>query len=345
MNTSNLRTEIHKGAMKTLKESYIGADSLTFEMVVDGASEGVCLDLTPLKNSYGKEFGGVEIDKGKIHISLCLPKFIKEYNIRPFSMTDVFMLKVIKNDIETALQRVIKGKIDNRPDVLSASAKAIECNITKQVTGQGSCSDVLNLINRSFTEGTNVVYQRASLKCKYDKETESLIIRKRNYYVLKSYNKTLEQRKKGNFDVENGLLRIETVMQDRTIQKLFGECSTIRAVLTEQGLMKIIREYKRIFLEDIIEEHILPCLRDVTEILYSSLTKTDSLTETIALRKELIMDGELLRKALFKWYKSKGYSRERAKRNTDTQICRCQVKYGFPKDAINTLREFKKICE
>ena len=190
-----------------------------------------------------------------------------------------------------------------------------------------------------------MVYQRASLKCKYDKETETLIIRKRNYYVLKSYDKTLEQRKKGRFDVGNGLLRIETVMQDRTIQKLFGEYCTIRDILTEKGLMEIIREYKRIFTEDIINGHILPCLSDVQEILFSSLMETDSLVETIALRKELIMDEELLRKALLKWYKSKGYSGERAKRNTATQICRCRVKYEFPKDAINTLREFKKICE
>ena len=341
----NLRREIHNIANANRKKRYIGGDTFNFEMVIDGASENVFLDATPLKNNRNLKFDEVEVGKGKIHINICLPKFIDENNVMPFSMADLIMLETIKNDVESALNQALKGIIDDKIDVLTAPAKSIECNITKRVAGDSTCSQVLNLINRSFPEGTNVVFQRASIKCKYDKENETVIIRKRNYYVLKAYDKTLQQRKSGNLDVDSGLLRIELVMQDRTIIKMFCGKSTIREVLTERGLMTIIKEYKRIFLEDVIKEHILPCINDVVDILYKTLKEKDSQLEAIALHKELIMDEEILRRALVKWYKFNGYSEERAKRNADTYICRCRIKYGFPKNVIDTMREFKKLCD
>lgn len=344
LNLKEFRNEVQKTAKRSMGECYIGGDTFNFEMAVEGANEGIALDLTPLKSSNGKEFGAVEINKGKISIKVSLPKFIRPDNIMPFSMSDAIMLEVMKNDIEPALKLALKGKIDDRLDVLSATAKSIECNITKRVAGDSTCSHVLNLINRSFHEGTNIVYQRASTKCKYDKENETVIVRKRNYYVLKSYDKSLQQRKAGNQHIENGLLRIEVIMLNRTIDKLFGTSPTIENVLTEQGLMRIIKEYKRIFIEDVINGHIRPCLRYVTDTLFKTLTEKDNQLKAIALHKEIIMDVAILHKALVKWYKAKGYSKERAKRNADTYICRCRIKYGFPTNVIDTMREFKKLC-
>ena len=52
-------------------------------------------------------------------------------------------------------------------------------------------------------------------------------------YVLKCYDKSAEQRKSGNTEVEDGLLRIELVMQDRVLKRLFAKRPTMREVLTK----------------------------------------------------------------------------------------------------------------
>jgi hypothetical protein len=338
-----IKKEVREEGTRLYKKSVIGGDGFNFELAIDGASEGAYLDKTPLKNSKGKEFGEVEVEKGKIHISIILPKFVRENNITPFSVTDIVMLEVLKNDAVKALNQVLKGIIDDKTDVLNATATSVECNITKWTAGDSTCSQVLNLINRAFHEGTNMLAQRASKTCKYDKENESLKIRKKNCYVLKCYDKSLEQRKTGNY-IHDDLLRIEVVMQNRIHQKLFGGKSTIQDVLTEHGLMAIIKEYKRIFIEDVIDEHIKPCLSDVRDILFNSLVKTESQVKTIALHKELIMDVEIFHEALVRWYIHRGFSEERATRNADVSICRNREKYGFAKNAIDTLREFKEIC-
>lgn len=266
-----------------------------------------------------------------------LPKFIRKDNILPFCITDIFMLEAMNDDIEQAIKRVLGDKFAN---ILSAKAKKIECNITQRVSGDSTCAQVLDLINRSYYEGTNVVYQRASSGCRHFKKNESVIIRKPNYHILKCYDKSREQRKLGNAEVEDGLLRIEIIMQERLIKKLFAANSTIRDVLTRPGLIKIIEEYKRTYIEDVMVLHIRPCCTDIANILLKSLKETDSLVETVALYKELIMDEKILREALRKWHKSKGkpdYSRH--------DICRLKSRgHEFPKDVIRTLKDFELLC-
>ena len=333
---------IKKSEKKSLP---IGGDTFTFEMAIDGADKSLFMDKTPLMNSFGGKFGEVEVEKGKIITCVSLPKYVRDDNIIPFSITDVILLEVLRNDVEQTLKKALHEIVDDSTDVMCSKAKTIECNITMQVVGKSTCSQVLNLINRCFHEGTNVVYQRASPKCKYDKENETVIIRKRNYYALKCYNKSLQQRREGNCYVKEGLLRIEIIMQERTIEKLFCKKSTIQDVLTAHGLMKIIEEYKRIFNCEIIREHIEPGLSEVKEILFISLIETNSQKETVALKKELIMDEEIFRKALINWYEYGGQSKESAKRNAATYICRNKEKYGFPENVIDTMRKFGKLCK
>jgi len=317
----------------------IGGDTFNFELVINGENEYKFLESKPLINSQNKEFGTVEMKKGKIYICINLPKFVRNNNIKPFSISDINMLEIINRDIEQALRKALNGIIENSTDVLAATVKSLECNITQHVSPNSTCAQVLNLINRSFHEGTNKVYQGSSTDCKYHKKDESVIINRKNYYILKCYDKSLEQRTSGNKEIKDGLLRIEVIMQKRILKKLFSDKSTIRNILTEQGLIKIIDEYKRIFINEFVEDHIKPCLRDVTNIIFESLKKTGSPIETIALHKELIMDMELLRTALKKWYKSKDkadYSRHAIKRLEE---------HDFPKDVVKTIKIFKKSCD
>jgi hypothetical protein len=212
------------------KKCAIGVDGMTFELLINGAGEHTYLATTPLLNNNGREFGSVSIENSKIYVYLNLPKLVRHDNVTPFSLADMFMLESLKDGIKQAFKRVLKDI-----DVFSASVKTIECNITRPVAGKSNCSQVLNLINRSFHEGTNVVYQRASSKCKYDKENETVVIRKKNCYALKCYDKSLEQRKLGRSQVEDGLLRIEIVIQNRLLncKRLFAGKCTMQEMLNK----------------------------------------------------------------------------------------------------------------
>jgi len=342
---AEMKAGIQENVAKTNKRRKpIGGDGVNFEMTIDLANGGVYLDKTPIKNHFGQKYGEVEVDKGKIHISVSLPKYLRDNNITPFGIADFDSLKSLVNDLKHGLNSVLAGLLGDDADVMDATAKSIECNITLPVVGKATCSQVLNLINRAHVTGTNVVYQRASNRCIYDKENETVIIKKKNNYTLKCYDKSLQQSREGH-PVESGLLRIEIVMQDRVIKRLFGNKSTIRDILTKQGLMKIIAEYKRIFTEDIMSRFIYPCLKEVATILYSTLRDTGSQLETIALHKTLIMDEMIFRKALERWYKVNGFTRMRARQNTATYISRNKEKYGFPENVIGTLKEFEKLCK
>ena len=320
------------------KKCEVGCDSFNFVMIIDGADPEEYMKTVPLITTQGSEFGSAGIKGGKVYIHFCLPKVVWKDNRTPFGVAGMAKLSHIVNEIELALEQALEGRIADGIDVLSASARKIECNLTQWVAEGCTCSHVINLLNRSYYEGTNVVYQKASSKCKFIKEDETAIIKKPNYYLLKCYDKSLEQRKTLNPDIEDGLLRIEVVMLDRLLKKLFPEEQTIRSILTEQGLMKVIEEYKRIFVEDIINSYVRPCLKSVTKILFESLKETDSPVETISLYKELIVDEEVLRKALKKWYAFSG------RPDSSRQRIHSLKAHDFPKGVVKTIRAFKSAC-
>ena len=320
------------------KKCEIGCDSFNFAMIIDGANPEDYMETVSLKTTQGSEFGSVGIKGGKVCINFCLPKVIWKHNRIPFGIAGMAKLSHVVNEIELALEQTLEGRVDDNIDVLSASARKIECNLTQWVADGCTCSHVINLLNRSHHEGTNLLYQRASSGCKFLKEDESAIIKKLNCYVLKCYDKSLEQRKRFNPEIDDGLLRIEVVMLDRVLKKLFPDERTIRDILTEQGLMKVFEEYKRIFVEDILRGYIRPCLKGITNILFESLKETGSPVETISYHKELIVDEEVLRKALKKWYEYDGRPDSSRQRIYDLKI------YGFPKGAIQTLKNFQLAC-
>jgi len=313
------------------KQSQAGIDGCNFELVLSGVEKDKFVQPQPLLNQHGNKYGEIGVKHGKIYLSVNLPKFIRGDNVKAFSVMDMIKLDTIRDDLVITLKNLFGDEFESK-------LTSIECNITQKVSGDSTCSQVLNLINRSFYDETNVVYQRASSKCRHLKENETVIIRSKNYYVLKCYNKSLEQWKSGNKGVEGGILRIEIVLQDRAITKLFGKKTSISDVLQRKGLEKVIEEYRRIFVEDVINKHIRPCLTDIRKILTESLVNTGSPTETIAKHREIIVDVEVLRVALKRAYEIRGM------KDNSRKIISDMKKYDLPKDVLRTVKEFHKSC-
>lgn len=320
------------------RKSMQGTDCYTFEVVFQGELKN--LPKQPLLNESGKKYGTVEAKDGKATVALVLPWFVRDDNIEPFTLLDSIYLEIIKNDCEKQLKQLFGSE-------LNSQIKAIECNITQKVSHNAKQSDVLNLLSHAYlsAERDNTKYVGPSKLCKYKEETHTVLATRTRYYILKAYDKTQQQivEKKRNGEnadnVPQGLLRIEIIMIDRTLKKLFGNNTSLSDILTKESLIEIIREYKRIFCEELIENKVKPYLNKCVLLLVESLCETESLTDTIARERELIPDKIVLQKAIRRWQRIRGVTNNSLR---DSEVY--ATKFDLPKDVVCTIHDFKEAC-
>ena len=77
------------------------------------------------------------------------------------------------------------------------------------------------------------------------------------------------------------MLRIEIVLLGRTIDKLFGDKTSVYDILTEDSLIKVLYEYKRIYTNEIINKRVKPYLSQCKQRLVHSLLRTNSIIATV----------------------------------------------------------------
>lgn len=312
-----------------------GIDGINFCLELPSTDEKIYMDKKELANRFGKIYANAEIKKSvlSIYINPCL--YLRENNILPFTKADMELLPTIKYDLLVSLQRMLDEEwIDC--DVRRSLLKQIECGITRKVSGESTCSDVINLLSRSFNETS--VFQCNSAKRPLQKDNLSFDTPRKNYYYIKGYDKSLRERKLGNFGVEDNLLRIEVCFHRRAIKQIFGYIPSFETILQAESLFSVVKAYNQMFSEVIVKEHINPFLKEATSKFFEGLTQTDSPVETLARCRDFVVDGEIVRLALKKWYALRSlpdYSR---------QAMRELKKYELPKDVIRTIMEFNDSC-
>ena len=317
-----------------------GLDTCEFELALTGQNMKDLLK-QPLINAQGREYGSVEASKGKATIVLNLPKFVRDNNILPYSITESIKLEIIKNDCEYQLKRIFGNNMNTQ-------ITKIEVNITQPVSGNATQSDVQSLFRHAalpHASGDISVFVGPNRKCVLKDEDHSTRIPRKHYWYAKIYDKTqdiVDKRRKFNLpadDVPQGLLRIEIALVDRTLTKLFGTKKTLSDVLTQKNLLEILREYKRIFCDELVDKMIKPYLNACVEKLVESLTETENPIKTIAKERELIPDIVVLKKALSRYMKMRGKTNNAAR-----DAKRYAEQYDLPVDCIMTIKDFKISC-
>ncbi len=327
------------------KSARIGIDGANLILKLADVDVNTYMEEQQIKNFYGELLAKMEIKRGILYLYVNFPKMVRKDNTWPLSSPDFFKLKDMRDLFICNLQSILEEQWIFC-DVSKSTLKKIECGCTQQVTKGCTCSWFINLLNISYHMKTNHLHQSAMEKYRYCKINESVCLEfedKKVKYKLKGYDKTLEQHNNGNDEVENNLLRIEIVFLQAAINKLFGGEVTLYDLFQQKNLMKIVREYKRLFVEVVIKKYINTCLEDTTNKVFETLTQVGSPVETVAMCNQFITDEKVLREALRKWNKFRGMTEVQARRNADKTKCDCK-KYELPKGVIKTIREFEKSC-
>lgn len=292
-----------------------------------------------LTNRYGQQYGSIETRDGKVFLVLNLPRFIRGKNVHPFSYQDRERLEEIYENCRESLKELFGIEV-------ATELCKIECNITHKTMGQATTSDVLNFLCKAMLSGCkdNIKYVGPDKYCPLKEETHTTIIKKKHYWVGKFYDKSEQQRKKlidqGKMPVgvTPNLLRIEIIMVERTLTKLFGKNKSLSDVFSEESLIKILKEYNRIFGE-CFSKYETQYLNGCVSKLLATLNETNSVPTTVTREREIIPDIEVLQRTLKKWHKRKQVSN-----NSKRDARRYEEKFQLQRDVLLTMRNFKNIC-
>lgn len=329
-----------------MKRKYLsGIDGLNgyFEFDIDSLKD-VCIPAKKQENMNGETAIEISVNKGKMTLYVNLPRIIRTDNMMPFSLSDVIHLNVvfeyisdfIKNYLEEngILEKYPHGKILN-----GIRVSKIEMNLTNEVYGNCKISDVISLFDAALhnKSADNILFRRQGQQ--YRKENTAFLYTKPHEYKVKIYDKSLQQQRAGN-NVKDGIMRIEIIFLERTLQSLFCAHCGIFDIISQTNLLRLCRKYAEI-LDNVINKQVKRCLNESVELLFESLTYSDTsreIDETVARHKEIIFDVIVLKKALQKWYKFRNmpdYSKQ--------AIYRVQQKYNLPTDTLKTVKMFHEL--
>lgn len=331
-----------KKLKKTAKQ---GLDGCNIEIVLNGMYGDISIKDRPLFSLLGTSYGSVKCANGVAKVDFNFPKFIHETNVNPFQPTSEFKVKILKRSLEEQLKGIFG-------DITVNKIKTIEVNISQKVCGPQTCEQVnhvLRLLNASMlskrADKQNKLYVNASKDNNYKMCVTGTVSHSVNgRYVVKCYNKHFQALRDGvtNCKATEGLLRIEIIMQKRTLIKLFKDKLSISDILQIDSLLAIMNEYKKIYINEILNGYVAHCIDASADKIFEELQKATTsnfITETIAKNKEIIYDVEILRRGLKKYYKFKNMPD-----NSRVIVHKLAKKYEIPTDVMATLEEFAKSC-
>lgn len=300
------------------KKCRAGADGFNAEYKIALAGmEKLYLEKEELKNKAGNTIVAIDVVGGKIRAYINAPNSVRPNNVKPIGIVDAIQLELIQPQviefIKTYLQKHLQSQYSDE-FIDNLKVVSLEVNLTLKTVGGATPSDVIHLMDMALDK--TVVFRKRKPNSKCSKVDTSCLYSKPKEYRIKIYDKTCEQHEKGNPLVENNLLRIECVLIDRRLNRAFGENKRmLKDILSKQAIEVMCVEYKKIFTEDII-----PCVsRYLTmckDLLYESLTYSTNgkeISETIMRYREVIVDIEVLRKALKDYYLKYKHTEDRSK--------------------------------
>lgn len=327
------------------KKCQQGLDGMNLEYVlnIEGA-EHLYLPEESISNTANKIIAKISCKGGKLSAYVNAVHCTKSANLKPLSITETIKLELIRSKVIGFMQDYLKKYLQDMYSdeyVNNLVVKQLECNLTLPCVKGAIPSDVINLFEHALDK--TVLHKQRKNKRTHDKIPTSCYYVKPKEYCLKIYDKSQEQREKGNLLVEDNLLRIEMVFIDRSLKRMYRDKRTLSDILTKKSIVILCKEYKRVFEQDLIEKYLKPYLNWCVRTLFDSLLESvegKEIAETIARCKEHIPDTEVLKKALRRWYQYRNIEDR-----SDKVIYYYRKKnIGIPERVLRTVKMFHTSC-
>ena len=323
------------------KKCQQGLDGMNLEYTLGlEGMENLYLPERELKNEANNTIVRISVVGGKIRAYINAVHSIRPNNVRPLGIADAIKLELVQSKVTEFIRSYLQENLQSKYSeefISGLKVTALECNITLPCVDGATPSDVIHLLDMSLDR--TVVFRKRKVCSKCEKANTGVQYTRPKEYRLKIYDKTDEQRTKGNLSVESNLLRIECVFIDRSLKRMYEDKRTLGDILSKRAIEILCKEYKRALTEDIIGAFVKPYLMACKNKLVESLTTSDSgheISDTVMRYREIIVDVEVLRKALQKWY---------AIRNVNDiskqVICQYRKKgLGLPEGVLRTIKAF-----
>lgn len=325
------------------KKCLQGMDGMNLEYTLGlEGMEKLYLPEEELKNEANNTIVKIDCVGGKIRAYVNAVHSIRPNNVIPFGISDTIKFELVRSQVVDFMQKYLRKHLQHQYSdefIKNLKVTALEVNITLPCVGTATPSDVIHLLDMALDR--TVVFRKRKTSSKCDKANTGVQYTKPKEYRLKIYDKTDEQHERKNPLVEKNLLRIECVFIDRSLKKMFADKRTIDDILTKQAIITLCDKYRYVLTEDIIKQYVVPYLNACKETLFESLLQSESgkeISDTVARHKDIIVDMEVLRQALKKWYK---FRKVEDRSNQILHKYR-QRDLGIPECVIATIKLFHK---
>lgn len=324
------------------KRCQSGMDGMELALKLENM-ENLYLPKEELKNTAGNTIVSMECVGGIVKAYVNAVHGVRSDNVQPYGCWGILnevRLGIVEFRVTEFMREYLQKHLKERYSdemIQNMAVKALEVNVTIPCVGGATPSDVIALIDLALDKTT--VFRKRKSQGKCEKVNTGCLFSRPKEYRVKVYDKTEDQRQKGNPLVPENLLRIEIVFIDRALRRMFGDKRSLLDMLSLEAIEIMCREYKRVLEFDIINGSVKPCLDYCVSQLVESLVSAETgheISATVARYKELIPDIQILRKALKRWYRIRG---EEDKSKQAINYYR-QKKIGLPEGVLKTLRAF-----
>lgn len=286
-------------------------------------------EVVTLISPYHFEFGEILTERGKLVISLCLPKYFEIHNAVPFKMNQISYCDEVIQTVHNAIR-------ENYDSPFKTELNSIEMNIT-EVFNNCEYEKVFLLISHSLLDKVkqNARYEIKSNKSIIKPMTSGIKTRliKGRYYI-KAYDKQKQIESEQGITIPYAPIRIEFVFSKIALKRMFGSNRKLDVILSKAGLTVLVNAYIET-MSEIVNDYIMPYLDKVHEQMLIHLRTTGNIQDTYCEFKEVIYDQEQIRRVLKEWYAERNMAD-----NSRSTLAKLNKKFDLPKGTIKVIKDF-----
>ena len=337
-------------------QTRIGLDAIT--MIVSGEHVERHVDYEERRNGQGKVFLTVKGQKNGMFRVVVIPcAIVRDNNLEPYSFGDVKKLKKIVRCIERELKAILGVN-----ELGGMAVKAIEVNSNRVIRRKRVDADMVvallehaTLVPKTENRPVKDIQTISHMHAEYTANNMKKKVHdgfqtardSSGRYKLKVYRKDRQIKMEGKMPP---VIRLEMVYNMRGVRHMLGkEEIGLERLLQAESLCQIIKQYA-IDMNSVIVPQLQIFLEAAVKTVYNDLKEGEGAYKTLLKHYEVVKyDYEIFRKALRRYYRLVGNTRESAKvqcsrlKRTLIEHDNLTISDGTVKELSGLFRDVRKV--